>query len=281
MQPLVGMAVSSAGSIDQSVDRAEGFGCNTFQTFVSSPMVWKVNEIGKEAAAAFIEKRKSSGIVPVVIHMPYLANFASPEKAIYEKSKEALRLNIDRCNTIGADYLVMHLGSDMGQGKEAGIERVISAISEHVDKTEGKLLLENQAGNKNSVGSDLKDLHTIFEGIGSKKAGYCIDTCHAFAAGYDMRKKEVMEQMAREIDFGKVDVVHVNDSKFDLGSARDRHARLGTGHIGIEGFKTILGFGSMARKPLILETPTQRDSDEPIDEVRKLREIASRAGGGK
>ncbi|MDE1832894.1 MAG: deoxyribonuclease IV [Candidatus Micrarchaeota archaeon] len=275
MRPLVGMAVSSAVSIDMSIDRAEQFGCTTMQTFVSSPMIWKVKSLGEREARAFAEKARAKGISPTVIHMPYLANFASPNKAIYERSKETLRLNIERCNQIGADYLVLHLGSDMGQGKDQGIQRVVDAVSECIDKTEGKLLLENQAGSANSVGSDLKDLHTIYEGIASKRAGYCIDTCHAFAAGYDIRKGEVMERMSGEIDLGQAHVIHVNDSKFDLGSGRDRHARLGEGYIGIDGFRSFIGFGEMRRKALILETPTDRESDEPIAEVNKLRELAS------
>lgn len=274
MRPLVGMAVSSAVSIDLSIDRAERFGCTTMQTFVSSPMIWKVKSLGKEEAAAFAEKARARGISPTVIHMPYLANFASPNKAIYDKSREALRLNIERCNQIGADYLVLHLGSDMGQGKDAGIQRVVDAVSEHVDKMQGKLLLENQAGSANSVGSDLNDLRRIHQGIASRKAGYCIDTCHAFAAGYDIRKRDVMERIASEIQLDEVHVAHINDSKFELGSARDRHARLGEGHIGLEGIRNFISFRDMSRKALILETPTDRDGDEPIGEVNKLRELA-------
>ncbi|MDE1868846.1 MAG: deoxyribonuclease IV [Candidatus Micrarchaeota archaeon] len=272
MQPLVGMAVSSSGSLDRSVDRALHFGCNTFQMFVSSPMIWKVKELSKEEVDAFVEK--SGATKPVVVHMPYLPNLASPDSFIYDRSRETLRLNIERCNQIKADYLVLHLGSDMGNGKEQGTKRVIDGISEHIDKIDGKLLLENQAGNANSVGSDLNGLREIYEGIASKKVGYCIDTCHAFAAGYDIRKKEVMEDMSKIIDTRKIDVIHINDSKFELGSGRDRHAKLGTGFIGMEGFRNFLGFNGMARKPLILETPTDRSGDEPISEVKKLRDLA-------
>ncbi|HVC58358.1 MAG TPA: deoxyribonuclease IV [Candidatus Acidoferrales bacterium] len=275
MRALVGMAVSASGGIDMSIDRAEQYGCTTMQTFVSSPMIWKVKGLGKEEAAAFKEKANEKGISPTVIHMPYLPNFASPDKTIYEKSKEALRLNIERCNEIGIDYLVLHLGSDMGKGKEYGISRVIDAVSEYVDGMEGKLLLENQSGSANSVGSDLNDLRSIYEGIGSKKAGYCIDTCHAFAAGYDIRKKEVVQDMMKAIDFDQVHVIHVNDSKFDLGMKRDRHEKLGVGYIGIVGFKTFLGFREIKSKALILETPTDRAGDESVEEVSKLRGLVT------
>lgn len=272
MEPLVGMAVSSSGSLDRSVDRALYFGCNTLQMFVSSPMIWRVKELDRKEVDAFIEK--SGATRPVVVHMPYLPNLASPDGFIYDRSREALKLNIERCNQIKADYLVLHLGSDMGTGKAQGMRRVIDAISEQIDKIEGKLLLENQAGSANSVGSDLNGLRDIYEGIASKRAGYCIDTCHAFAAGYDIRKPDAMKEISGIIDISRIDVIHINDSKFELGSGRDRHAKLGTGFIGIDGLRNFLGFKGIAKKPLILETPTDRSGDEPIGEVRKLRELA-------
>ncbi len=277
---LVGCHVSIAGSIDLAVGRALDAGCDTFQIFTRNPRGWKAKDLDSDSIDAFRRASDASGIGPVVDHMPYLPNLASPDDEIYEKSVAALTYELRRCEALGIPYLVTHLGHHRGAGTGVGQERVVAAIDRAFDDSSAggvMLLLENTAGEKNSVGSTIEDIGRIFEGIGAEgRVGICFDTCHAFAAGYDLRTGEGVDAVLGELDdrigLSHLRVIHLNDCKGKLGSGLDRHEHIGLGAIGEDGFRHILSRPAIRRCPLICETPVDdlRGDDGNITKVREL-----------
>lgn len=277
----VGCHVSIAGSLDLAVGRARERGCDTFQIFSRNPRGWSAKDLDPEAADAFRATVGASGLGPVVDHMPYLPNLASPDDEIYEKSVAALTGELRRCGLLGIPYLVTHLGHHRGAGADAGQKRVIAAVNRALaDVGEGDvmLLLENTAGEKNSVGSTLADISRIIDGIDAVgRIGVCFDTCHAFAAGYDLRTAEVIDAAFGELDdqigLEHLRVIHLNDSKGDLGGGLDRHEHIGLGSIGEEGFRRILRHPGVRDLPLICETPVDERRDD-AGNIAKVRELA-------
>lgn len=278
---LVGCHVSIAGSIDLAVGRALDAGCDTFQIFSRNPRGWKAKDLDPGVAGAFRAAVSSSGIGPTVDHMPYLPNPASPDAGIYEKSVAALAEELRRCAILGIPYLVTHLGHHRGAGTAAGQERVVAAINRafaDAGESDVMLLLENTAGEKNSVGTTVDDLSRIMEGIDAKeRVGICFDTCHAFAAGYDLRTEDGVDAVFAElddlIDLSRLRVVHLNDCKGDLGSGLDRHEHIGLGSIGEEGFRHILLHSAVRSLPLICETPVDERRGD-AGNIAKVRELA-------
>jgi deoxyribonuclease-4 len=261
------------------VDRAVELDCNTFQIFTRNPRQWKPAKLNAEAAKSFSEKVKSHNLEPVFAHMPYLPNLASPKDGIYSKSVNTLITELERCRSLEIPYLVTHLGSHVGAGMQAGFTRLINAINKAFNVSgEGiTLLLENTAGTKNSMGSKLEDIKHIIEQLTHpERVGICFDTSHAFAAGYDLRTVDSVEETIGKIDeligFGKLKLVHLNDSKGDLNSRIDRHEHIGLGKIGEEGFRILLG-SRLGSLPLILETPIDSRRNE-VDNLRKVRDLA-------
>jgi len=276
-----GVHVSIAGSIDQAVDRAKEKHCDTFQVFTRNPRGWKFKKLTPDDANRFREKLEKSMIEPAVAHMPYLPNLSCPMKMIYKKSVKALTVELERCTMLGIPYLVTHLGSHLGKGREVGLERLIEAINAAFDSSSGRtmLLLENTAGTKNSMGSSFEDMREILDHVAEKsRVAVCFDTSHAFAAGYDLRDAESVERTVAEL--GKVvgldllKVVHANDSKGKLASRLDRHEHIGMGQIGEQGFRAILHNDAFRKLPLILETPVDRRGTD-VTNLKRLRELAS------
>jgi len=275
----IGFHVSIIGSIDEAVDRAVELGCNTFQVFTRNPRSWKAEELKTEEVNAFIEKVEKFDMKPVFAHMPYLANLASPKRIIYEKSVETLKMELERCRALRIPYLVTHLGSHLGAGKNQGFKKIIQAIDEAYNSVgEGvMLLLENTAGTRNSMGGSFEDIKYIIENLSSPElVGVCFDTAHGYAAGYDLRTPKAVQETIRRFDetigFEKLRLVHLNDSRGGLGSHIDRHEHIGLGKIGEEGFKAILK-SSLSNLPLIMETPIDnRRSD--IENLLKVLELA-------
>lgn len=276
----VGVHVSIAGSIDKAVDRAQERGCDTFQIFSRNPRGWKSRDLTAEAARAFVKKLAASGITPPVDHMPYLPNLATPKDDLYTLSIDTLTAELRRCEILNIPYLVTHLGSHLGVGMEDGFKRIINGINLAFSTVENKvmLLLEITAGTKNSMGGTFENIHHIINGIEQeKRVGICFDTCHAFAAGYDLRTEKTVEETVSHLDdalsLKRIKVVHINDSKGDLGSHIDRHEHIGLGHIGEAGFKAILHHNAFKRLPMILETPLDSQRDD-YGNIRKVRELA-------
>ncbi len=252
----IGYHVSIAGSIDLSFDRAKELGCTAMQIFVTNPRGWSMKELSKEEVEKFVEK-KAYGIEPVA-HMPYLPNLASPKKSVYDKSIKALEENIERCNMLEISYLVVHLGSTLGV-EEKALDRVSNAISKCIDKYDGMLLLENEAGQRNSVGSKLEELKEIYERISSRKLGFCLDTCHAFESGYDIRDQKVVSNIEKTLGRSNIKAIHLNDAKYPLGSGKDRHQNIGLGYIGEDGFSSFFKNRWVVEKEIILETPYSKE----------------------
>jgi deoxyribonuclease-4 len=275
----VGVHVSIAGSIDLAVDRAVDNGCTTFQIFTRNPRRWKYIPLSQEQIQLFKEKLSKVDIKPIVAHMPYLSNLASPNNDIYVKSKKSLKIEIDRCSTLNIPFLVTHLGSHLGKGKEEGIKRVTAAINESLEEIEGKeiLLLENTSGTQNSIGGTFQDIQRILEQVTvPDRTAICFDICHAFAAGYDLRSEETVESTMNEFDrligLKRLKVIHANDSKGDLGSHIDRHEHIGLGKIGRRGFKAIISYNNFKYLPYVLETPvnSKRSDKDNLEEMKRI-----------
>jgi deoxyribonuclease-4 len=275
----VGVHVSIAGSLDLAVDRAKNAGCDVFQMFSRNPRGWSVLPLFEGSCETFKSKIRSSNLIPVD-HMPYLPNLASPKSDIYDKSIETLIIELERCEKLGIPYLVTHLGHHLGDGIAGGRARVIKGINMALNEADNSvmLVLENTAGEKNSVGSSFEHIRAIMDGIeNQKRIGVCFDTCHAFAAGYDIRTEsgisETLRQFDDQIGIKNLKIIHLNDTKADRGSYLDRHEHIGLGFIGEEGFRLLLHHPTIAALPLICETPVD-DRRDDAGNIAKVRELA-------
>ena len=266
----IGCHVSISGSIDKSVDNAVERNCSAFQIFTRSPRSWHAKDLTKEDIDAFKSKLKSSKIdrFATCAHMPYLPNLATPKNDAFEKSVNTLISEVERCAQLGLPYLVTHLGSHLGTGEEAGIKKLVEGLTKAGQtKNDVMILLENTAGQKNSVGSDFKQLGEIFKQLKpGKKFGVCLDTCHAFVAGYDLRTadkvKETFKEFDKHVGIENLKILHLNDARGELGCNLDRHYHLGLGGIGEEGIKSVVKFANKKKIPIILETPIDDDRDD-------------------
>ncbi len=275
----LGCHVSIAGSVDKAVDKAQELGCNTFQVFTRSPRMWRHREFRQEEIEAFKRKRRDAGIDPVFSHMPYLPNLSSSNPEPYRKSVDSLRLELSRCNLLDIPFLVTHLGSHLGKGLNIGIKQIVKAIDDAISGFDHfpTILLENTSGKTNEVGSTIEELRTIIDSVSTERIGVCFDTCHAFARGYDVSTQEGIDSTIRGIEdtigFDRIQLVHLNDSKGELGSRLDRHNHIGVGHIGEDGFRRFLR-SKFKSKPLILETPVD-DFRSDRGNLEKVRELAT------
>ena len=275
----VGVHVSIAGSVDLAVDRAKKAGCDVFQMFSRNPRGWGFLPLSKESCDTFRSKIRSSHLLPVD-HMPYLPNLASPKSEIYDKSVAALTSELERCSLLGIPYLVTHLGHHLGDGIAGGRERVVRAINTALEVSDNSvmLLLENTAGEKNSVGSTFEHIRAIMDGINfQNRIGICFDTCHAFASGYELRTesgiRETITQFDNAIGIHNLKMIHLNDTKRDLGSRLDRHEHIGMGYLGEGAFRLILHHPVLSALPLICETPVDERRDD-VGNIEKVRELS-------
>jgi len=277
----IGAHVSISGSIANAITNASERGCSAFQVFTSNPRGWHAKDLTDDDITNYKNNLSQSNIdrFATVAHMPYLPNLSSPEMSVYEKSIHTMIREVERCDKIGIPYLVTHLGSHKGTGEDKGIQRLVDALTE-VAKTnrDVTILLENTAGQKNSVGSDFTQLAEIFFGLKpASRFGICIDTCHAFAAGYDLRNeknvKDVFEKFDSEIGLKHIKIIHLNDSKGELGCHLDRHEHIGLGHIGEDGLGQVIKLANKNKIPIILETPIdERRTD--FENIRKSKDLA-------
>ena len=281
----LGFHVSVAGGVDQAVSRACEKGCDAFQIFSSNPRGWRSLPITPASAERFICRLQQSGLYPAVGHMPYLPNLASTRDEVYIKSVQALTAELERCRMLGLAYLVTHLGSHLGAGRQLGLERITAALETALDGSQNRtvLLLENSSGTRNSMGSTFEDMACILDPFSEKKArlGVCLDTCHLHASGYDLRSSQALEsildQFKESIGMERLHLIHLNDCRGDIGAHLDRHEHIGLGQIGEEGFRAILTHPVLSRQPMILETP----QDERRDDGANLEAARRLASGGK
>ena len=279
MPARIGFHVSIAGGISNSVDNAGIVGCTAFQIFSRNPRGWAAKPLGNDDVTLFKTKLSASPIKQesVIVHMPYLPNLSGPPGESYDKSVLTLSEEMQRCSLLGIRYLVVHLGSHMGKGLDRGISQLTKAVERAMvtaDKAESRnkvtILLENNAGQRNSVGANFEELQTILHKLSHSRGeiGICLDTCHLFASGYDIRSAETVENTLQKFDeivgVRELRVVHLNDSKGELGSNLDRHQHIGLGSIGLKGIGAFLNHNKVRNLPLIMETP--------IDETRGDKE---------
>jgi deoxyribonuclease IV len=277
----IGCHVSISGSIDHAIDNAIERECSAFQIFTRSPRSWHVKELTPENIKNFKKKLEDSKIdrFATTAHMPYLPNLSSPTQDAYLKSIDAMKKEVKRCGELGIPYLVTHLGSHMGTGEKEGMQRLQKALVEASKvKNDVKILLENTAGQKNSVGSDFDQLASIFFSLKpSNRFGICIDTCHAFAAGYNLKTgkdvKVTFEKFDEAIGFEHLKILHLNDSKGKIGCKLDRHYHLGLGQIGEEGIGKVIRLMNSKKIPMVLETPID-DIRDDFENIRKAKELA-------
>ena len=266
MEVRVGFHVSIAGGISNSVNNAKKLGCSAFQIFSRNPRGWTAKPLPTDEVRSFKNRLCASGIEKksVIVHMPYLPNLSGPPGELYERSVKILTEELERCKLLGICYLVIHLGSHMGRGSTSGINQLVNALRTAIvcskSEKEVVVLLENNVGRKNSVGGTLEELRLILDRLdSSKQFGVCIDTCHLFASGYDLRTKQdvniIVEKIKAIVGLKELKIIHLNDSKGGLGSTLDRHEHIGLGSIGVEGITAFLNHQAIQALPIIMETP--------------------------
>lgn len=279
----IGFHVSISGGINNSVDNAKKIGCSAFQIFSRNPRGWAAKPLDPTDVQQFKTKLAASGIDKnsVIVHMPYLPNLSGPDSEFYSKSVETLTGEIARCGALGIPFLVIHLGSHMGAGAKGGIDQLVKAISTARGKAKASepvtVLLENSAGQKNSIGGKFEDLRAILDRLGNRKEyGVCLDTCHTFASGYDLRTKasveDTLEAFDKAVGLKELKFVHLNDSKGPVGSGLDRHEHIGLGAIGAAGMAAFLNHKAIKGLPIIMETPIdeKRGDEQNLEAVMKL-----------
>jgi deoxyribonuclease-4 len=282
----IGIHTSIAGSLEKAALKAAELGANAFQIFSASPRMWRAAAPQAGEAAKLKAARKRLGLEPMVVHANYLINLASSDEALRKKSVEAFRGEMERALAIGAEYLVVHPGNYKGWTREEGIAAVARSLAEAAEGMETDrltVLLENMAGGTNQLGGrfeELREIRQAARGTGLK-LGYCVDTCHCLAAGYDVAAakglEETVSEMERVLGLKNVPVIHTNDSKGALGSHLDRHANIGEGNIGAAGFRRILRHSKLRDKAFILETPIDNEGDD----LKNVEALKKAAGGGK
>jgi deoxyribonuclease IV len=280
----IGIHTSTAGSLERSAIKAKELGANTFQIFSASPRMWRAKPPQSEQVRELNRLRERHDLTPLVIHDNYLINLAAPPSLIREKSIDAFRGEIERALVIGAEYLVTHPGNYKGLTIEQGMLNVAEALAlawRAVDPSlaaHSKLaiLLENTAGAGAQLGGNLAELATIRALAGPYldiPIGFCLDTCHCYVSGFDVATQTGFDRLLKEasetLGWQHVPVIHTNDAKTALNSHCDRHAHIGAGYIGFEGFRRILNHPELREKAFILETPV----DKPGDDLRNLRAL--------
>jgi deoxyribonuclease-4 len=280
----LGAHKSIAGGVDKALDRASETGCYAVQLFVKSSNRWKARPLRKEEITAFHSKKKDYRDDFLMAHSSYLINLASPDSVQAGRSVDALTIEIERCSVLGIPYLVLHPGSHRGTTEEEGIARIAASLDEVFTRTSGAavtVLLETTAGTGDNIGYRFEHIARIMEEAkGNARTGACYDTCHSFTAGYDIRTRELYEktfdEFGRIIGFEHLRAFHLNDSKYGPGSRKDRHADIGEGMIGREGFLFLVNDERFADIPMVLETP--KGDDELKNDRKNLAVLRALRG---
>ena len=284
LKPRIGAHQSSAGGLWRAAERAASIGAEALQIFGSSPQMWRQTNHPPEAFHRFRTACAEAGIEEVWLHAPYLVNLAA-DGELREKSIDAIAYALTVAERAGARGLVVHTGSHLGQGLEAVLPRVQTAIARALDAAPGEavLALETGAGQGGVIGRSFEELGAILRACDTPRVQVCLDTCHVFAAGYDIatRKglRETMRAFDREVGLDRLAVVHANDSKAALGSNRDRHENIGDGQIGYAGFEVILKDRAVAGKAFLLEVPGIEGDGPDAENIERLKRIRDGARG--
>ncbi|HEX9020707.1 MAG TPA: deoxyribonuclease IV [Nitrospirota bacterium] len=266
----LGFHVSISGGFSLAVRRAFELGCTCMQIFSRNPRGWTVKPLDKDDIAQFRMLREQWDIGPVYVHTNYLINLASARADLYEKSVEQFVIDLERTEALGAEYLVTHLGSASGQDAAWMIDRVSAALNMamKLHPPKAAILLENTAGEAGDVGYTLEQVRDVMSGLNDAGSiGLCYDTCHGFAAGYDVRAQKDVDALAKKIDatvgLRRLKGMHLNDCLRDFNSRVDRHWHIGEGKIGLDGFGRLLNHPAFRDVPKIMETPKETEEDDP------------------
>lgn len=283
---LLGAHVSIAGGVQNAPQNGVALGCDVIQIFSKNQRQWKSRPYTEDEIRGFRENYKSSKLRGVVVHGSYLMNLAAGDPALWKRSKDAFLDEVYRCDQLGIPDFVFHPGAHVERGAEWGVERIASGLREALDATHGSgvhLDLECMAGQGTTIGNRFEDLGRIIDLCGrDARLGLCLDTCHLYAAGFDLATaggyEATMKHVDRLVGLKRVRAFHLNDSKRELGSHVDRHENIGKGHIGLEGFRLLLRDDRFAQVPMNLETPGGDDGYRAdLKNLRALRALAKPA----
>jgi deoxyribonuclease IV len=293
--PRLGAHMSIAGGLPLAVDRAIAHRCEAFQIFTRSPSQWAARPLPADECATFRARVASAGLGPVVAHASYLINLGTAAPALRARSIQAFGDELDRAETLGLLGVVVHPGASTGGSEEHGLDLVADAVRAVLDRRGGgrtHVILEHTAGQGTSLGWRFEQLARVLDRLkGHPRVGICLDTCHLFAAGYDLASaagyRQTFDEFDRLIGFRRLEVLHLNDSRRPLGSRLDRHEHIGKGEIGLEAFGRLLNDRRLAGLPMVLETPKSGgrgiapDGVDPLDarNLRTLRRLESRPAG--
>jgi deoxyribonuclease-4 len=283
---LLGSHMSIAGGVHTAVERGMQIGCTTMQMFVKNNNQWLGKPLSDEDVATYKDLLLKSSISPVVVHDTYLINLCAKDGAILRRSRAALKDELDRCERLGVEYLNFHPGAHMGQGEEDGLKLVaesLDIIHEETNVYRVKSVLETTAGQGTSLGYSFEQLRRIIDLVVDKnRMAVCVDTCHIFAAGYDIVSDHGYEKTFQDFDdiigLERLVAFHVNDSKRELGSHIDRHEHIGKGKIGLAGFSHLMNDGRFKNIPKILETDKGPDMKEDVENMRVLKDLVKDGG---
>lgn len=276
---LLGAHMSIAGGLYRALERGRATGCSVVQLFLKNQVRWTGKPLGDADVRRFTKAQRATGVRMVFAHSTYLINLASPAEAGWTRSVDAFRDELERAEALGLPFVVIHPGSHKGSGLAAGIGRIVTALDRLTARTQGyrvRIVLENTAGAGDTVGARFEDLQAIRERVAApERLGICLDTCHLFAAGYDIRTPGgyagTMEACERTVGTESVLAFHLNDAKQGLGSGLDRHEHIGRGAIGLGAFRRLLNDPRFGEIPMVLETPKGDRWD--IRNLRTLRRL--------
>lgn len=267
----VGAHISTAGGVGEAFSRARDVGCETMLIFTKSNRQWRAKPLSQEEIVYYQQQEEAHGeIDPVSVHASYLINIASPKEELWEKSFQALKVELLRADALGIATLNFHPGSHVGSGEEAGLAAISKGLTRLLEETpdcQTIVCLETMAGQGTNLGYSFEQLATLLDAVGrTDRIGVCLDTCHVFAAGYDIRSAETYaETMARfdaTVGYDYLRCFHFNDSRFELGARKDRHAHIGQGHIGLSGFANFMNDARWADHAAHIETPKIEEDDD-------------------
>jgi len=272
--------MSTAGGVDQALDRGLSIGCTAIQIFVKNNNQWLGRPLSSETINTFVTNRARDNLF-VFAHTGYLINLASNDPANHENSMQSMRQELELAEALGLPFTILHPGSHLGQGEFLGLGLVAANLKRLLKETKGykvKVLLETTAGQGTNLGYKFAQLAKILELVGApSRTGVCFDTCHAFSAGYELRTPEgyalTWEEFDKTIGLDKLLAFHLNDSKTGLGSKKDRHEHIGKGELGLEAFRLIMNDARFIKTPMVLETPKDPDLKQDIENLKVLRSL--------
>jgi deoxyribonuclease-4 len=277
--------MSSTGGIFTAIDRIEAIGGDCVQVFTQSPRMWRPTNHTPEAIEKFKSRRAQAGVGGVVVHALYLCNLAAPDDVIYEKSIRTMQVTVEAATAIEADGVIFHVGSHLGAGFEAGLDRTCHALAQILERCQGDtwLLMENSAGAGGTIGRSFEELATLLDRLGRhERLGVCLDSCHLYVSGYDVTDRAVVGDLVAQVKdtvgLDRLRALHVNDSAATLGSNRDRHANIGEGLMG-EGIGAFVSHPDLQHLSCYLETPGPEKKGPDAAQIQLIRDIHARWTG--